>query len=665
MGLRSQIVTAVVAASSIISLFLCFYFLGEIRSNALQGLNSKIDKSVYMMKLVNARPLYNVDKETLRVNMETFFDDENMKRISISESDIEMDMTLERYFEPGGQDIHKAFYIYYKGLKLGRIEVTYNTGLIEKKLARFRVQMLTLTLGVICVLVVALILIINQLTQPVTRLAEAASEIADGNLDREIQEVGPGEVGVLSRNFAVMRDAIKEKMGALEAANRELEDELKQKAVNEIKILRQSQIISSVNIFFQKSMMATSYREVASLFIPIAVEVVPCAYLSVAVMEEDDVVDVLAVLENENPPSEACSDKILGMYTRHLATNDSSDVIIINQTESHPDFDTDPCMENLMLIPLRIGARMKGMLVFTDKDGGFGDQDREAGHMLGLALAESLSLKYQEKERLRLEEMMVQSEKMVSLGGLAAGMAHEINNPLAGILQNTQVIKNRLSNSNLPANVKAAQELDLPLDKLLKYMERRDIFTMMESVLTAGRRAAGIVTNMLSFSRKSASGQLPEDVGQLLEKTLELAESDYNLKKKFDFRKIAVIRDYEGDLPRIPCKASEIQQVFFNVLSNGAQAMMAANTTDPSFSIRLFRDQNYLTVVVQDNGPGMDAATRKRVFDPFFTTKGVGEGTGLGLAVSYFIITEKHRGKILVDSAPGKGTTFTIQLPMA
>ncbi|MCG8564525.1 MAG: ATP-binding protein, partial [Desulfobacterales bacterium] len=83
------------------------------------------------------------------------------------------------------------------------------------------------------------------------------------------------------------------------------------------------------------------------------------------------------------------------------------------------------------------------------------------------------------------------------------------------------------------------------------------------------------------------------------------------------------------------------------------------------FKIKLFPAGEYLTVVVQDNGPGMDHATRKRIFEPFFTTKGVGEGTGLGLAVSYFIVTENHKGQIHVVSEPGKGTSFTIQLPMA
>lgn len=304
------------------------------------------------------------------------------------------------------------------------------------------------------------------------------------------------------------------------------------------------------------------------------------------------------------------------------------------------------------------------MVGFSGKENGYDTSDRESARMLAVALVEALSLKQQEDEKLRLEEMMIQSEKMVSLGGLAAGMAHEINNPLAGILQNTQVIQNRLKNP-LPANVKTAEELGLDLETMTTYMERRDIFKMIESVLKAGKRAAGIVANMLSFSRKSASGFVPEDICRLLDQTLELAESDYNLKKKFDFKKIRIEKHYSEDLPMISCKASEIQQVFFNILSNGAQAMMSEEMAKtPCFTFTVFRHGPMLCVQIRDNGPGMRAEIKKRVFEPFFTTKNVGEGTGLGLAVSYFIITENHNGQIVVNSKPGEGCSFTIKLPI-
>jgi signal transduction histidine kinase len=159
---------------------------------------------------------------------------------------------------------------------------------------------------------------------------------------------------------------------------------------------------------------------------------------------------------------------------------------------------------------------------------------------------------------------------------------------------------------------------------------------------------------------------MPEDVALLLDKTLELAKSDYNLKKKFDFKKIEIEKDYTPGMPLVFCKASEIQQVFFNVLSNGAQAMMSwEKIQDPCFELRISREESMVKVEIKDNGPGMKEGIRKRIFEPFFTTKGVGEGTGLGLAVSYFIITENHKGSIEAHSKPLEGTNFIIKLPIA
>lgn len=267
-------------------------------------------------------------------------------------------------------------------------------------------------------------------------------------------------------------------------------------------------------------------------------------------------------------------------------------------------------------------------------------------------------------DRVRLEEMMVQSEKMLSVGGLAAGMAHEINNPLAGILQNLQVLRNRLT-EDLPANRVLAEELGFSLTQLREYLDRRGCARMLDSIAESGQRAAKIVANMLSFSRKSTSRLASIDICSLLDRTLELASNDYDLKKQYDFRKIEIVREYEDDVPLIPCEESKIQQVFFNLIRNGAQAMAAAGIEHPRFVLRVYRSGGDLCIEIEDNGPGMTEAIRRRVFEPFFTTKAVGEGTGLGLSVSYFIIVENHGGTLDVESAPGRGSVFTITLPVA
>jgi signal transduction histidine kinase len=268
-------------------------------------------------------------------------------------------------------------------------------------------------------------------------------------------------------------------------------------------------------------------------------------------------------------------------------------------------------------------------------------------------------------QRVRMETIMVQTEKMMSVGGLAAGMAHEINNPLGGMLQSLQNVIRRLS-AGLPANETEAAACGTRLKTIRAYMERREIFRFLENIRVSGERAARIVENMLSFSRRSESCKIAVNLADLLDRTVELAAHDYDLKKKFDFRRILIVRHYEPGLTAVPCVATEIEQVVLNLLRNAAQAMNdnGRRSRRPSITLRLRREKEFAVVEITDNGPGMDANQRKRIFEPFFTTKEVGVGTGLGLSVSYFIITNNHNGFMSAESAPGKGASFIIRLPV-
>jgi len=267
-------------------------------------------------------------------------------------------------------------------------------------------------------------------------------------------------------------------------------------------------------------------------------------------------------------------------------------------------------------------------------------------------------------DKVQLEEMMIQNEKMVSIGSLAAGIAHEINNPLAGMVQSSNVMSRRLKDLAMNANRKAADELDIPMEKIKKYMEKRGIIHMLENIDEAGSRVSDIINNMLSFVRKSEHNQSCQNLEDILDKTLDLAVSDYDLKKEYDFMQIRIIRSYDGNLPSIECDRTKIQQVILNILSNGAQAMFSSGIKKPEFCIRTSYDavKDMVSMEIEDNGPGMDENIRKRVFEPFFTTKPKGVGTGLGLSVSYFIITENHNGEMLVESQPGSGAKFIIRL---
>ena len=268
-------------------------------------------------------------------------------------------------------------------------------------------------------------------------------------------------------------------------------------------------------------------------------------------------------------------------------------------------------------------------------------------------------------QRVRLEEMIVQNEKMVSIGSLAAGMAHEINNPLGAIVQGAQNLSRRLS-LDLPANYKVAEKCNLSLDSFQEYLNDRGIFKIIEGINDSGLRAAMIVTNMLSFCRKSENTSKKNNLAELLDNALEMVKNEYNFDRKYDFKTIEIEREYAQDLPDICCDSTEIQQVFLNLIKNGAYAVAGKPYVDssPKLTLRVRSEGGMAVVEIEDNGSGMDETARKRAFEPFYTTKPTGDGTGLGLSVSYFIITEQHDGHMEVFSSLGNWTRFVVKLPI-
>ena len=268
-------------------------------------------------------------------------------------------------------------------------------------------------------------------------------------------------------------------------------------------------------------------------------------------------------------------------------------------------------------------------------------------------------------ERRRLQEAIVQSEKMMSVGGLAAGMAHEINNPLGGILQSAQVLAARLR-EELPANLRQAREAGCDFQAMRDYMERRGVFALLDAIRESAVRAAKIVANMLDFSRRGSIDFVPEDVNAIISGALDLASNDYDLLKKYDFRTIRIDKDLDPSLPPVKCSPIEIEQVILNLLKNAAHALASRSDPSKAPAIRLHTclKGDHVVIEVADNGPGMEPAVLRHVFEPFFTTKEPGLGTGLGLSVSYFIVTSHHNGSIEVESELGAGAKFIIRLPV-
>ena len=266
--------------------------------------------------------------------------------------------------------------------------------------------------------------------------------------------------------------------------------------------------------------------------------------------------------------------------------------------------------------------------------------------------------------RRQAEEMLVQSEKMMMIGGLAAGMAHEINNPMGIIVQNVQNIMRRIS-PELPVNNKVAGDMGLSLIKVREYLEKREIIDFIAKIGDAGQRTTRIVANLLNFSRQNNPGRQPVRLAEVIEQSLEMVVKDHDLLKQYNFANIRISKDFPADMPHVSINIVELEQVLINLLKNAAQALAEiVPYRDPEITISLCCEDGDAVIRVADNGPGIPEKIRKRLFEPFYTTKAVGKGTGLGLYVSYVLISRYDRGMLSVDSVPGEGACFTIRFAL-
>ena len=270
-------------------------------------------------------------------------------------------------------------------------------------------------------------------------------------------------------------------------------------------------------------------------------------------------------------------------------------------------------------------------------------------------------------ERVVMEDRLIQSEKISSVIGLVEGMAHEINNPLGGIIQGAQNVIRRFS-PELEKNVETAEKYGIDLVKVQSYMSDRQVLKFLHGIRDSGKRAADIISYMLQFSHVHDAPKEFRNLQKLLDSLLNTLMNDDEYRSKPGYSRITFVRDFDPDLPDVPCISSEIEQVMRNIIRNAQQALSDPENppAEPRIILRTRHEaaRNSVIIEVEDNGPGMDETVKRRIFEPFFTTKPPGEGIGLGLAVSYFIISVGHQGVIEVESTPGKGTLFSVSLPL-
>lgn len=275
----------------------------------------------------------------------------------------------------------------------------------------------------------------------------------------------------------------------------------------------------------------------------------------------------------------------------------------------------------------------------------------------------NVELARRQAELQRLQAQLVHSEKMASLGQLAAGIAHEINNPVGFIHGNLEMLEDCATGLIELVNYydSVAPQLPAPvLEEVAKIKNRLDFEASLDdlsSIIADSRggaeRIRDIVQNLRTFSRLDEAEFKKADVQEGIESTVRL------LSRYYTAGHVQLTRDYTA-LPPVDCYAGQLNQVWMNLLANAAQAI-GADAGEVCIATRLEGD--CVVISISDTGSGIPDHLLTKIFDPFFTTKPVGEGTGLGLSITFGII-ERHNGTIEVTSAPGKGTTFTVRLPV-
>jgi signal transduction histidine kinase len=264
------------------------------------------------------------------------------------------------------------------------------------------------------------------------------------------------------------------------------------------------------------------------------------------------------------------------------------------------------------------------------------------GNQIGVAvdnanLYENIKSAYEDLKN--AQEQIVQTEKLASLGKLAATIAHEINNPLAAVL--TYI---RLMIKLIDLNRFSPERLE-------------DISRYLATMESETERCGEIVKNLLAFSRQSKITMKRISIVDIIDKSLALIAHDLEIKG------IQLKKNIDPHLPKVQCDFQQIQQALLNLMYNASDAMLDGGTLTVTANKKA-ETERFLEVAVSDTGCGITGEDKEKIFDPFFTTKEEGKGVGLGLSVVYGIIT-RHNGTIEVESEPGKGSTFKIRLPIA
>jgi signal transduction histidine kinase len=506
--------------------------------------------------------------------------------------------------------------------QIGLAEIGMSLQNMRREIADMKRIVVLLTALVVAVGVVLAIFLVNIVIKPVKKLVQATEKVASGDLSQVVKVTTKDEIGTLASSFNRMTTSLKESREKIEEYNRTLEKKVKERTAELEKTTRLLQV---------------EYDRLEAI--------VNTPNLGIVIEDKDCNIRFMNKFLIEsfgNQVGEKCYEKFKDRKEKCPVC--PVDEILIKGKKTFTYFDQDTQGHHYeMSASLFQDERGESFVLETLRD--ITEQkklEQQVEEYTSNLEKTNRELESALKNLKETQVQLIQVEKMAAVGQLAAGVAHELNNPLGGILGYSQFALEKIDQKQLSEFT--------PEDTATFLQYLRDIEQQT-------KRCRSIIQSLLKFSRASRKEEFePTDVTSVLEETLKFT------KHQVEKNKVRLVGELAESLPQINGHSGQLQQVFTNLILNAAQAMPDGGSL--TVASRIGEDAKTVQISFTDTGVGISEKNLDKIFEPFFTSKKVGEGTGLGLSVSYGLI-KNHGGEIKVSSRMGQGTTFTVILPVA
>ncbi|MCW8859561.1 MAG: ATP-binding protein [Deltaproteobacteria bacterium] len=587
MNIRLQIIFAVLLVALSISALSYGFFTNQARKQELERFTTTIEENSRLLKVVIAEPLYDGNLEQVNIIVESFFSNPEMVLLSLREFNGDIHIEKQRSVSAQAGEFFTSHITITRGIEeLGEINLKYSTAFFEQRISASQTQFLIFSFALISVLSLVIYMIARKLTIPIEQLSAAAQIMAGGDLGQEIKVAGAEEFKLLGQSFIRMRDSIREKIEELEASEDKYRS-LFQRSVDATLLSQGIQIVDC-NLAAVKMFGYQSPDELISKLLP----------------------DLSPEYQSDGAPSAEEAIKI----QQECFESGSHQFEWLHKRADGEEFFVEV---TATLIPL--GDTMVFHALLRD----ITEQKRVA------------------EEKVKLEEQLLQSQKMETIGRLAGGIAHDFNNMLSVIIGSAHLLRKRMPQEG----------------SLLRFVD---------DIEKAASHSTEVTRQLLAFSRQQVTDPQRVDLNTLIE-ALKMPMS----RILSEMIQVEVFKT--KDLWPIRCDPTHLEQILFNLAINSRDAMpdggkLTIETNNVIFDetdTRHYPDikpGQFVLLAISDQGIGMDKQTIEHIFEPFFTTKIIGKGTGLGLATVYGIVKQAN-GFIKVYSEPGGGATFKIYLP--